>query len=67
MRAALANLGGMVFAVGVAIGATWLLFVAVWGRWTIVQPKPKPILLIASAWLAVVVLDWLRRIYLGSI
>ena len=64
-RAALANLGGMLLCVVVVIGSPWLLLVAIWGRWPITRPTLQPLLVFASAWLAVVVLDWLRRIYLG--
>ncbi len=64
-EAAIANLGGMLLCVAVVIGAPWMLIVAVWGRWPMRQPRPQHLLVLASAWLAVVVLDWLRRLYLG--
>lgn len=62
-QAAVANLGGMLLCVVVGIVSPWLLIVAVWGKWPIAEPRLKPVLVIASVWLAVVVLDWLRRIY----
>ncbi len=65
MQASIANLGGMLLCVAVVIGSPWMLLVAMWGRWPIVQPTLRPLLVLASAWLAVVVLDWLRRLYLG--
>jgi len=64
LRAALANLGGTLLAVVAAIASPWLLLTGTRGRWPIVRPTLRATLLIASAWLAVVVLDWLRRICL---
>jgi len=64
-EAAIANLGGMLLGLAVAIGAPWMLLTAVWGRWPIVRPTLRHLLVFTSAWLVVVVLDWLRRIYLG--
>lgn len=65
MQAATANLGGMLLCVVVVIGAPWMLLVAMWGRWPMVQPTLRHLLVLASAWLAVVVLDWLRRLCFG--
>ncbi len=63
MQAATANLGGMLLCAVVVIGAPWMLLVAMWGRWPRMQPTLRHLLVLASAWLAVVVLDWLRRLY----
>ena len=65
MQASVANLGAMLLCVVVVIGAPWMLLVAMWGRWPIIKPTLQHLLVSASAWLAVVGLDWLRRLYLG--
>jgi len=65
VQSAIANLGGMLLCVAVAVGSPWLLIVAIWGRWPVARPTLRLVLILASAWLAVVVLDWLRRITLG--
>jgi len=64
-QAAVANLGGMLLCVAVVMGSPWMLLVAIWGRWPLAPPTWRAVLVIASAWLAVVVLDWGRRVYLG--
>lgn len=61
--AAHANLGAMLLCAAVAVATMWIMIVAVRGRWQIPTPSWKATLVIASAWLAVVVLDWFRRIY----
>lgn len=63
--AARANLGAALLCVAAVIGSPWLLLVAARGRWLLGQPTTRALLLLASVWLAVVVLDWLRRLYLG--
>ena len=65
MQASIANLGAMLLGVVVVISAPWMLLVAMWGRWPIAQPTLRHLLVLASAWSAVVVLDWLRRLHLG--
>ena len=65
MQASIANLGATLLCVAVVISAPWFLLVAVWGRWPIVKPKLQHLLVLVSVWLVVVVLDWLRRLYLG--
>ncbi|NOZ39287.1 MAG: DUF2752 domain-containing protein [Planctomycetes bacterium] len=65
MLASIANLGAMLLCVAIVIGAPWMLLVAICGRWLIIQPTLRHLLVLASAWLAVVVLDWLRRLFLG--
>lgn len=64
-QAAQVNLGGMLLCVVVVIGAPWLLVSAVLGQWLISSPAIRPMLIVGSVWLAVVVLDWLRRITMG--
>jgi len=60
---AFANLSGMLLGVAAVIGAPWLLITAMLGRWPLVRPTARLVLVLASAWLVVAVLDWLRRIY----
>ena len=61
--AAHVNFAAMLLCAAVVFVATWMLIAAVLGRWPIATPNWKPTLVIASAWLAVVVLDWFRKIY----
>jgi len=56
-----ANLGGVLLAACTAIGVPWLLISAAVGRWMVVGPSPKTGLVVATAWLAIVLVDWLQR------
>ena len=58
-----ANLGGTVLALFVVVVAPWGLLVAATGKWLLVQPTLPVVLITASAWAVVALLDWLRRIY----
>ena len=55
-------LGGTLLAVAVAIAAPWALACAAVGRWLLVQPNLPLGLTVGTAWLVVVLMDWLRRI-----
>ncbi len=63
-HAAMSNLGATLLCVVAVIGSPWLLLVAIQGRWLLLRPRLRPLLLMATVWLVVVVLDWLRRLYL---
>ncbi len=63
--AAIANLGAMLLGVAVVCCVPWMLWVVIWGRWPIAQPTWRHLLVLATVWLVVVVLDWLRRVTLG--
>jgi hypothetical protein len=63
MRAALAaSGGGTVLLLLTVIAAPWLLASAAMGKWLGGRPPVGLLLGIGGAWLAVTVLDWLRRI-----
>ena len=64
-QAAAANLGGALLCGAVLIGAPWLLSSAIAGRWLGIRPTLPLLLTAATAWLAVALLDWLRRWYFG--
>ena len=64
-QAVAANLGGTILCVLVILAVPWSLISAVKGSWLGVRPAPKIILIIATALLAMTVLDWLRRCFLS--
>ncbi len=57
------NLGGTLLCVAVVIGSPWLLLTAAWGRWSFRRPTVQFLLASSLAWLGVVVLDWLQRVW----
>ncbi|HEX6963231.1 MAG TPA: DUF2752 domain-containing protein [Lacipirellula sp.] len=57
-----ANGGGTVLLLLTMVAAPWLIASALLGRWWGVKPTTGVLLIIGGAWLAVTVLDWLRRI-----
>jgi hypothetical protein len=57
-----ANGGGTVLLLMTVATAPWLLASAAIGRWLGGRPQASVLLAIGGAWLAVTVLDWLRRI-----
>ncbi len=66
LRAALAaNGGGTVLLLLCVMTAPWLLASAAAGRWLGGRPSAAVLLGIGGAWLAVTVLDWLRRLATG--
>jgi len=62
-RAVAVNLGGVLSCVAAIVGAPWLLLTAALGRWPVVQPQLRPLLIFATVWLLIVMLDWARRIF----
>ena len=63
LQAAAVNLGGALAWAVAVVGVPWLLLTALVGRWLIVQPRLRPLLMLATAWLLVIFLDWLQRSY----
>ncbi len=59
------NLGGTLLCGVALIAVPWLLATAIVGRWLVVRPTPGLLLLGGTAWLAVALLDWLRRWLFG--
>ncbi|MCG8450556.1 MAG: DUF2752 domain-containing protein [Pirellulales bacterium] len=64
-RAASTNLGGALLCLLVLWGAPWLMISTIMGRPWGVKLAPKVLLVIATAWLAVTLLDWLRRWFMS--
>ena len=60
-----ANLGGVVLLLFVVVGLPWTLITAVRGKWLGVQPTPKMGLVVATAWLALLVFDWIKRWFMS--
>jgi hypothetical protein len=60
-----ASVGGTLLFVAAGLGMLWLLVIAVAGRSPLKRPSPKAALWVATAWLAVSVLDWVRRLAAG--
>ncbi|NOY29603.1 MAG: DUF2752 domain-containing protein [Planctomycetes bacterium] len=65
-RAAAANLGGVLSCVATIVGVPWLLLTAALGRWPMAKPHFRLLLMTATIWLLIVLLDWLRRLVLNS-
>lgn len=64
-QAASANLGGTLLCVFTLIAVPWLLATGIAGRWLAFHPTWTALLLAGTTWLAVALLDWLRRWLLG--
>ena len=64
-QAVATNLGGTLLAATAVFVAPWLLAVAAMGRWLLLRPTFGLLLTVATSLLAVMLLDWLRRLYLG--
>ncbi len=64
-QAASANLGGALLCGVALVAVPWLLATAIVGRWLVVRPTSGLLLLGGTAWLAVALLDWLRRWLFG--
>lgn len=65
-RAIAVNLGGLLSCAVALVGVPWLLLTAILGRWPVFQPQLRPLLIVATIWLLIVMLDWMRRIVLNS-
>jgi hypothetical protein len=66
VRAALeASVGGTLLFAAAGCGVVWLAWVAIRGRGPLKWGSPKVWLWIATAWLVVTVLDWVRRLAAG--
>ncbi|MBX7169090.1 MAG: DUF2752 domain-containing protein [Pirellulales bacterium] len=59
--AAAANLGGTLLAVAAALGAPWLLAVALRGRWLLGVPREEVLAVGAGVFVALTLLDWAVR------
>jgi len=64
-EAASVNLGGTLLCGVALVAVPWLLTTAIVGRWLVIRPTPVLLLLGGTAWLAVALLDWLRRWLFG--
>jgi len=62
-RAVAVNLGGVLSCVAAIVAVPWLLLTAILGRWPVAQPQLRPLLTLATAWLMIVLLDWIRRVF----
>lgn len=60
------NLGCAVLLLFVVTGVPWSLISAAKGRWLLRRPAPKLLLIVGTAWMAVLVFDWLRRTFLDA-
>jgi hypothetical protein len=59
-----ANLAATVVAGLALVGTPWLLMSASVGRWLIIKPTPRGLLVVATALAGLAVLDWLGRVWL---
>jgi len=64
-QAVAVNLGGALSCAAALVGVPWLLLAATLGRWPVIQPQFRPLLILATAWLLVVFLDWIRRLIMN--
>lgn len=62
LQAVQANLGATLLGLAVVIASPGLLFVVACGRWPWREPTLKTLMILASVWLGVVGLDWIRRL-----
>jgi len=65
VQAAAVNLGGALLCVAATIAVPWLMVSAIAGRWIVCRVRMRVLLVAATAWLLVVLLDWLQRCYLN--
>jgi len=65
-QAVATNLGGMLSCAATLVAVPWLLLTAIFGRWPFAQPKLRPLLILATIWLLIVLLDWIRRLVLNA-
>ena len=57
------NAGGSLLAITAIVTTPWLLGSAARGRWWLVAPKERTILMLVVAIALITILDWVRRIY----
>ncbi|MCA9231722.1 MAG: DUF2752 domain-containing protein [Planctomycetales bacterium] len=60
-QAAACNLAGVLSCAVAVVGVPWLLLAVALGHWPIVRPELRQLLLLATTWFALMILDWLRR------
>jgi hypothetical protein len=60
-----ANAGGALLCGFVSMGTVWIMASSLAGRWMIVRPSPRWLLWIGSGWLAIAILDWVRKLVAG--
>ncbi|MAT68839.1 MAG: hypothetical protein CMJ58_04885 [Planctomycetaceae bacterium] len=60
--ATLANAAGAALAVAAIVAVPWLLVAVIRGRWPWRRPRLEPILYVGTLWLALIALDWVRRL-----
>ncbi|NOZ38965.1 MAG: DUF2752 domain-containing protein [Planctomycetes bacterium] len=65
-QAAAANLGGVLSCAATIVGVPWLLLTAILARWPIAPPHFRSLLVLATVWLLIALLDWLRHLVLNS-
>ena len=60
-----ASAGGTLLCGFVAAGTAWAAASSLAGRWIIMRPSPHWLLWIGSGWLAITILDWVRKLATG--
>lgn len=60
-----ANAGGALLCGFVAVGTVWVAASSLAGRWMMMIPSPHWLLGIGSGWLAITILDWVRKLVAG--
>lgn len=60
-----ANAGGTLLCGFVAVGTVWVAASSLAGRWMFRRPSPHWLLWIGSGWLAITILDWVRKLVAG--
>ena len=60
-QAVAVNFGGTLLCVATIITVPWLAISASVGRWIVCRVSLRPLLIAATAWMLVVLLDWLQR------
>lgn len=61
-----ANIAGLVLAVAAIAAVPWLSTAAIHGRWPWRRPRLEPLLYVGTMWLALVAIDWVRRLVVAG-